>query len=207
MSYHTFGQTGIAIVGTAVAQVGIDAYHAVKTSKLQRGFQKKLDTDAARVDYIKSIVLRFKSLGLRLATGGRYRPGTKEFETILAKALTKDMNYKGLCNANIYVPGTKVPRDVWASISRGGYIKPPTTLPPDVGPIWAGGCKNAQDEFRMIFIKKFKGTRKFEHFKVHKEDIGTINLFMKFGMALIILVVLLMMLKIQRAVIKEQQRP
>jgi len=210
MSYHGFGQIvyPVAVVGTAVANVAINADHIIKVGKIQSKQQQVLDTDAAKMDYIKTVILRVRSLGPRLARGGKYRPGTKAFEVILAKALKNDMSYKGYCNADIYVPfgpndTPGNPRGVWASITRGGQVKS-GSVPRDVGPIWATGCKNAEDDARMAWIKKFKGERKFSFLRAHKEDIGTMNLALRFGTGLFMAAALLLLIKVQRAVVKEQ---
>lgn len=200
----------IALVGAAAANVGVNAYHAVKLNKMQQGFQKKLDSDANNIEYIRLLVSRLKSLGNRIAKTTPHRPGTKEFEALLKKVLINDMLYKSYCNADIYfpmgpndVPGR--PRDVWASINSTGYVKKPTIVPPDVGPIWAAGCKNAHDEFRITNVKQYKGERRFDFLKTHKIDVGTLNLLLKFGAGIFLLVVAILMIKLQSAVIEEQK--
>jgi len=200
----------IALVGSAVANVAVSAHHAVQMNKLQQGFQRKLDSDAARMEYIRFMVARFKSLGTRLARTTRHRPGTKEFNLLLKKAMINDMFYRGYCEADIYVPmGGKDspgrPRSVWASITRSGFIKHGRGLPRDVGPIWSVGCKNSHDEFSIAAITKFKGKRRFQRFKTHKIDVGTLDLLLRFGTGFFIMIVGILMIKVQRAVIKEQK--
>jgi len=52
----------VAVIGTAVANVGVTAYHAAKISKLQKGFQEKLENDQQKINYINAC---FKFLFLR----------------------------------------------------------------------------------------------------------------------------------------------
>jgi hypothetical protein len=196
------------MVVTAAANVAVSAHHAVKVGEMQKRFGKKLDSDEAKKQYIKFIIERFQSLGTRLAKGGRYRPGTDAFELILKKALLDDMNYHGYCKTDIFVPHTpgdkpKATRTVYASIDRIGHVSR-GKVPPDVGPIWATGCKNADDFFRMAYIEGIKGKRKHRFFKFFKEDIGTMDLFLRFGTGLLLAIVMLAMIKIQRAVVAEQ---
>lgn len=200
----------IALVGSAAANVATSAYHAVQMNKMQQGFQKKLDNDAARIEYIKLIVDRYKSVGSRIAKTTGHKAGTQAFDLLLKKALINDMNYRAYCEADIYMPmgpndTPGRPRNVWATISRSGYVKPPTVLPPDVGPIWSTGCKNANDEFRIVQAEAYKGERRFDFLKTVKLDIGATDLLLRFGTGLFLVVVAIVMIKIQRAVIKEQQ--
>jgi len=206
-----FGQTGVGIVavGTAVANSAVNVRHALKVSQLQQKFQSHLEKDEINMDYIRNIILRLNSVGTRLARTSRIQPGTKGFEAYLKKALINDMVYRGLCNADVYGPrgpndrpGT--PRQIIGKFTRAGHVES-SILPRDAGPIWATGCKNAQDAFRLAFIDSFKGTKKFERLKTHKEDIGVSNLFLRFGTGLFMVVVLLLAIKMQRAVIKKQK--
>lgn len=201
----------LLVVGAAVGNVAVSAHHAVAMNKLQQRFQRKLDNDAANMEYIKLLVARFKSMGTRLARTTRHQPGTKEFNLLLKKAMINDMFYRGYCEADIYVPmeskdSPGKPRNVWASITRSGYVKPPKKgLPPDVGPIWASGCKTGLDEFSIAAITKLKGKRRYEHLKTSKIDIGTMNLLLRFGTGFFIMIVGILMIRVQRAVIKEQK--
>ena len=113
------------VIATAVGKVAITAHHAAASAKLQKGFQKQLDSDEVKKEYINYIVDRFQSIGTRLAKGGQYRPGTKAFELVLKKALLDDMNYKGFCETDIFVPHAEgdapgATRKVFASIDRTG---------------------------------------------------------------------------------------
>jgi hypothetical protein len=207
-----FGFTApVTVVGTAIANVGVNAHHAVKVSKMQQKFSKRLESDQEKMAYLKLVILRVQSIAERLAKGGKYRPGTPEFEKILGVALKNDMAYKGLCNADIYYPlgndPKGSPRAIWASISRGGYVTPGTPVPPDVGPIWATGCKNADDRARMAYVQRFKGRRKHKHFRTHKEDIGTMDLFLRAGTGILMVAMLFLVTRIQKAVISEQAPP
>jgi len=206
-----FGQTGVGIVavGSAAANAAINVHHALKVSKLQKKFQTHLDKDAVNIDYIRNIILRLNSLGNRLARTSRIQPGTKGFEAYLKKILIKDMIYKGFCNADVYTPfgpGDRPgkPRTIIGKFTRAGHVES-SILPRDTGPIWATGCKNAQDSFRVAFIDAFKGKRQFKRLKAHKEDIGVTDLFLRFGTGLFMAVVLLLAIKMQRKVIKHQK--
>jgi hypothetical protein len=209
---NNLGQAeGIALVGVAAANAGINAAHAAKVSKIQKRQGSKLDADELAMTYVRNLVHRIETLGTRLARTSGRRPGTAEFEELLKEALSSDMNYQGNCNADIYVPPTSTskvgePRTIWGKINRTGFLEQPSRLPPDVGPIWATGCKNAQDKFRIASIEAFKGTQKFKHIKTTKSDIGTVGLFVTFGAGLFLLIVFIMSIKMQTAVIKEQRR-
>lgn len=202
----------VAIVGTAVANVAVTAYHAAKVSALQQGFQAKLESDEEKKNYIKYLVVRIQSVAQRLGQNGVYRPGTEAFEGAIKIAMARDMNYKGNCNADIYYPLTKddvpgKPRKIWATIDRTGYVKPGSPVPPDVGPIWATGCKNADDQARMAYIDRLKGERKHSHFKIFKEDIGSLNLLLRAGTGIFMVIIMIIIIKVQRAVVAEQAPP
>jgi len=199
------------MIATSVGKVAVTAHHAVKVGKMQKKFGKKLDSDERKKEYINFIIERFQSIGTRIAKGGKYRPGTKAFELVLKKALLDDMNYKGYCNTDIFVPHAegdvpKATRQIYASIDRTGHVSR-GQVPPDVGPVWATGCKNADDFFRMAYIDRFKGERKHGFFKLFKEDIGTMDLFLRFGVGLLMAIVMVAMIKVQRAVVIEQAPP
>jgi len=206
--YHHggFGQAVAAtVVGTAIANVVINAGHMLKVGALQKKFGGKLESDQQKMDYLKIILLRLQSLSTRLAKGGRYRPGTKGFEVLLGRAIKNDMKYKGYCNADIYFPFVAgAPPKVWASFTRAGHVSA-GAVPRDAGALWAGRCKNAEDEARMAYIKRFKGRRKHSIFKAFKEDLGTMDLFLRFGLGAFLVAVMVMAIKVQRAVIKEQK--
>ena len=201
----------IAMVGTAAANAGVNAYHAAKVSKIQKQQEKKLEFDEIQMAYVRNLVYRLEALGTRLARTSGVRPGTPEFEELLKEALKSDMEYKGNCNADIFVPPTATskagePRSIWGKISRTGFLEQPSGLPPDVGPIWASGCKNAQDKFRVAFIDAFKEEQQFRRIKTTKSDTGTLALFFTFGAGLLLLVMFVLSIKMQTAVIKEQRR-
>lgn len=204
------GTAGAGLVVAAAANVAVSAHHAAKMSEMQRKFQRRLETDQEKMDWFRLLLSRFKSLSVRLATVGQ-RPGTPQFEAHLKKVLKADMAYGGNCNVNMYMPITKddvvgQPRKTFAKISRGGYVSK-GTVPKDVGPIWANGCKAALDEARIAYIKRFKGQKQFKHLRAHKEDIGTLNLALKFGTGFFLLIMMVFITRIQSAVIEEQAPP
>jgi hypothetical protein len=208
---NQFGQVGVGVVaiGTSVANAAVNVQHAIKTGKMQRKFQKRVGTDQANLDYLKNIILRFKSLGNRLVTTKAIQPGTPAFEDALKRATVNEMIYRGNCNANIYTPRSSndaigQPRALIGKFTRAGHIES-TILPKDAGPVWASGCKNAQDSFRYSFVNKYKGGRQFRRLKTQKEDIGTTDLFLRFGSGLFIAAVLLLAIKTQSKVIKTQK--
>lgn len=206
-----FGQEAFTMVATAAANAGVNAYHAAKVGKLQQKFDKKLDQDELQMAYIRNLILRFETLGTRLARTSRIHPGTPEFEELLKEALKSDMNYKGHCNADIYVPPTATskagePREVWGKINRSGHLEQPSHLPPDVGPIWSSGCKNAQDKFKIAFVDAFKEEKQFRRVKTSKTDIGSMGLLFTYGAGLFLLVVFILSIKMQSAVIRAQKK-
>jgi hypothetical protein len=203
---------GAAMVGTAIVNVGVQAHHAVKVGQLQRKFSSKLENDEEKKQYIKYIAQRINSVATRLGKNGRFRAGTPEYEEALTKVLSSDMTYRGNCNADIYYPMTTKdaigkPRKVWASISRSGFVKPGTPVPRDIGPIWATGCKNAHDAGRMAYIQRFKGEKKHSFFKTHKEDLGSMNLLLRAATGIFMVIALVIVTRVQKAVIKEQAPP
>jgi hypothetical protein len=211
MAYVRFGQAGygITVVGTAAANAAINVHHALKVSKMQERFQKQLETDAQKIEYTKAIAARFRDVGLRAAKTGKYQPGTKQFEDFLKKILANDMVYKGYCNADIFVPMREYdqpnqPRPIFASISRSGHVSA-GAVPRDVGPVWAAKCKMAEDEFRMAILKRVKGERKFQFLKVFKTDIAVKDLALRFGIGLVLVVAMLLLVKMQKALITEQE--
>jgi len=206
MRDHTFGQIiPLAQIGIAAGDVALDYSNFTQLQDMQASFQKKLDSDAAMIEYIKYIVDRFTSAGVRLAKSGRYQPGTPAFETVLALLLKNDMQYLGNCDVRIYTPASSSgARTVWAIISRQGFITPPTNIPPDVGSIWASGCKDAQDQFSIEYIKAIKGTQRFNVEALSQMDIGTINLFLRIGLGVFLIVMVILIIKTQSELIGEQ---
>ena len=195
---------------TAAANAGVSVYHAAKVSKLQQKFQSKLDQDEIDMDFIRALLARFRSTGTRLAQTTTARPGTPDFDKLLMISTKEDMKYKGNCNAAIYNSRKAEdklgqPREIWADIDRSGHITQPNRLPLDIGVIWASGCKNAQDEFRTTWVQGYKGDRRYAHVRDTKFDIKTLNVFLKYGGGLLLVVALLVMIKLQSAVISEQQ--
>jgi len=118
------------------------------------------------------------------------------------------MVYKGYCNADIFVPMKEYdlpnqPRSIFASISSSGHVNY-GAVPPDVGPVWASKCKTSDDEFRISALKKFKGEKKFAFLKAFKTDIGVKDLALRFGLGLALVAVMLLLVKMQKALIAEQ---
>lgn len=211
MKRSNFGQAeAVVAAGTAAANAGVNAYNAAKLSKIQREQDQKLENDEIAMTYVRNLVYRLETLATRIAATTDIRPGTSEFENALKKVVASDMDYRGNCNASIYVPpipnGRPGPRAVWGKINSTGYLEQPSLLAPDVGPIWATGCKNAIDKAKIAFINQAKGSKKFDYIKTTKSDTGTIELFIKFGSGLFFVIVMLVSMKLQSAVIKEQRR-
>lgn len=205
----TFGTAGAGLVVAAAANVAVNAHHAAKMARMQRRFTRNLESDTEKMDWFKLLLSRFKSIAVRLATVGQ-RPGTLEYEKWLRKALIDDMDYKGHCNIDMYMPMTSKdvagkPRDIFATITRDGYME--GKAPKEVGLIWAHGCKGALDEARIAFIKRYKGQKEFEHLREHKEDLGTMNLALKFGTGFFLLIMMMIITKIQGAVVEAQAPP
>ena len=206
-----FGQIATAVlVTTALIGVGDKAYDVYKTGKMARRFRKKLTRHAANIDYMKNVVNFFRISGNRLAVLSGIEPGTQKFEFALMKMLRTDMNYKGNCNVDVYAPieGTSMPNTaIWASVTRSGYVggsvssgdgvTKATTV--DVGPIWATGCKNAQSEFRINYLRSFKATRRFETKKIFEEKVATADLISKFVIGSLLIMMLATTIKIQLA--------
>ena len=193
------GQAG-ALALAAASNVAVTAYHAHKVSKMQRKFQKHLERDAANIDYMKNIVTYFTSAGNRVAVVSGFEPGTSQFEFALMKALKKEMNYKGNCVADIYVPPNATDifnTPVWARVTRSGYVEGP--VPRDVGPIWATGCKNAQSEFRINYIKAIKSRRRFETGKIFREKLATSEIISKFVIGSLLIMMMVTVIKLQLA--------
>ena len=204
------GQAAVAMVGVAAANAAVNVHNAVQIGKIQKQQEKHLESDAAQMTYIRNLVFRLETLGTRLAKTSGIRPGTPEFEDLLRKAMSPDMTYQGNCNADIYVPPTATDkpgesRAIWGKINRTGFLEQPSSLPPDVGPLWATGCKNAQDKFKISAITALKESRKFKHIKETKSDIGMTNLFVTFGAGLFLIIVFLLSIKTQSAVIRAQR--
>lgn len=212
MRRNNFGQAeGLVAVATAAANVGVNAYHAAKTDKIVQAFENKLRDDEAAMAYIRNLVLRFEGLGTRLARTSGIRAGTPEFENLLRKSMINDMQYHGNCNADIFVPPTArdrpgVPRALWGKINRSGFLEQPSVIPPDVGPIWATGCKNAQDQFRIAQAQQIKGKSRFEYLLGSKAGIGQWDIIARIGSGLFLLIFAILMLKYQGAVIHEQKK-
>jgi len=211
MSHSNFGIVGVATAAATGATVNaaLNVSHALKVSKIQEGFQRQLKDDQTKINYIKNLVLRLQSIGTRLSYRPNLYPGSREFNALLKQALINEMIYKGNCNADIFVPmgpDDKLgePRQIMGKFSRSGHVVT-TMLPADTGPIWATACKNAEDVFRTARIKKLRGTRKHSVLKAQQADIGTLNLFLKFGAGLFTLVLLILTIKTQRKRIKHQR--
>jgi len=203
------GQTGVALALVAVGDAAISVHHAVKTQKIQKKLQKKATKQEIYVAYIKNMVSLLQSKGTRLAQTLKVVPGTKEFEVLLKDAVKNDIIYKGYCNADIYEPYGKEfkpndLREVIGKFTRGGYVDS-KVLPKTAGLIWAAGCKNAQDAFRIARIKRLKGEQKFQSVKIQKTDIGVLDLLLRYGTGVVVFMALLLILKVQSSIVAEQK--
>jgi hypothetical protein len=203
-----FGIIQAVAVATAVGNVAVNAHHALKVSKLQSGFQKRLETDEEKKDYVKLVAQQFQDVGKRIARGGRFRPGTEAFELVLKRALKDEIHYKGNCNVTIFKPyreSPDKPREVLAKISKTGYVEPGAHGPKDMGPLWAGKCRASQDIFKLEHVGRYKGARKHRYLRAFREDVGTMDLFVRYGVGFIMAAVMMVMIKIQYSVVEEQK--
>lgn len=209
MNYRPLGQAfAVAQIGIAAGNVALDYSNATQLQQMQTQFQKKLDSDSAMIDYIKNMVDRFTSESVRLAKSGRYQPNTTNFDSVLSQILADQMKYQGNCNVNIYNPinpANPNQKTIWATINRSGYITPPTNAPADVGAIWSSGCQSAQDQSSIAYIKGIKDTQQFNVSSLLTSDIGTMNLFLRIGLGVILVVLMILLVKTQNIVIWEQK--
>jgi hypothetical protein len=209
--YKPFGIAyAVAVVGTAAANAVIGVKHALKVDKMQQRFKRHLQSDAEKMDYIKYIGTRFGSVVKRLSVTSPHRPGTEDFDRLLKAALKNDMLYQGDCSADVYVPMQPTdkpgPRPVFASIGKyGEFVKGSAGVPRDVGLLWNSKCRTALDEGLIAGVKKYKGGRKHRFLKSIKEDIGGKKLALMFGTGLFMAIVLILVLKTQKALIEEQE--
>jgi len=146
------------VVVTSVANMAVGVRHATKVGKIQRRFAAKLESNEEKKQYVQYMAQQLQSKGLRLAKGGRFRPGTEVFELVLKKAMKDEMHYKGNCNVVLFDPykeSPDAPRKVFAKISKNGFVEAGAQVPNDVGPLWAAKCKAAQKSPNPLF--KFLG--------------------------------------------------
>lgn len=185
-----------ALVTAAVANSVIDILATKKMNKYQARFLKRLESDEVKMEFIRFLVAKLRSTGDRIVQTTNLEPGTPEFETYLTSQMLEDMHYQGNCNAEIFDP-TATPRKIIGKFYRTGRIEAPG-MPPDTGPIWATGCKNAQDFFRISHLKEQKGSNKFLKVKYQAEDLGTMDLFLRYGLGLLTIAILLIAIRLQR---------
>ena len=200
-------QSPIVEILSSAADIGLQYFNLKQVKKLQVSFQRRLDTDAEKIDYINNMVSRLTSEAIRFAEAGRVQPGIPEFDKTLALLVKNDIIYRGNCNADILAPvqNDKEPRKVWASISRSGSIKPPTQLTPEVGVIWAGGCKEAEYQARIAYNKGIKTGLMFKAKTVLLGDLSALDIFMRVGGGLLLVVGFILLLKTQNVVIEEEK--
>lgn len=209
MSYRPLGQVlAIAQIGLAAGNVALDYSNASALQQMQEQFKEKLDSDAANIDYAKYVVDRFTNESIRLANSGRYQPNTSTFDSVLAQILADQMVYQGNCNAKIFNPvnpATPNQKTLWGTINRTGYITTPTTLPQDAGAVWSSGCQAAQDQSSIAYIKGVKSLQQFNLTSLFTSDIGTMGLFLKVGLGILLVVLMILLVKTQNVVIEEQK--
>ena len=197
MSYLGLGPQTVA----AITDVGVSFYHQTKVNRMQKRFQRNLDRDAANIDYMRNMIAHFKNTGNRLLVTHNAEPGRSNFDSALKKALSKDMNYRGNCAAEIFRPADAkdlFKNHIWATVTGGGYVVTPG-MTRDIGPIWATGCKNAYSEFRSNFIKKVKSGRKFTTLVYSKDILASSELIYKFVAGGLLIIMMGVVLKLQLA--------
>ena len=190
-----------AVANTAI-NTAVALTNAGKVSSLQKNFTSKLEQDAAILDYITNMVLRLKASGKNLVASGVAQPGTAAFEKQLQQKLLNYLVYRGDCNASIYVAPRpedipNQPRPILAVCLNTGSVQGSTNVPPEVGVVWATGCRNAQDEFRVDYINKWKDTRKFTMQTLLTGDLGSLGIFLKYGLSLFLVMLLITALRYQ----------
>jgi len=212
MKDRSYGQTEIIQVAVAAGNLAIDYSNGKKLASLQRSFQRQLDSDAAKIDYTKDIVQRFKIAAQTLAHTGRISPDNSLFDKYLSLIVKDDMQYSGGCNVALYQPAQSY-KTPWITINNIGALQPYTNAPPDVGSIWVAGCHEAKDLANVDYIQVLKGQSiagglwtglRGRIQQITRADIGAIDLFMRIGMGIFIIVSLVLILKVQSALIEEQ---
>lgn len=199
-----FGQQSAIQVTSAIVNSAIDVATALEAQKLQDKFQQQQQQQATVADYISNIILKLQSSGNRIVQTGQALPGTVAFETILQQALLNDMAYQGNCTGGIYVPGTGYPRDIIGYFYPSGVVQ--GAAPAFTGPIWAAGCKNAQDSFQKNYLKIYKQTAQFNAQQNQTANLGALSLLLRFGLGIFLVSMLVAALRMQTKVLHQPKK-
>ena len=215
------GQVAIAVgqIALSAGDLAVEYANSKKLANLQANFKRILDSDAAKIDYANDLAQRIQIAATTLAHSGQIQPGTPLFDQYLGLIVKPDMQYNGNCNVGFYQPAapydqTNAPKSLWITIDRNGFVQPSGNAPPDVGSIWSSGCQEAENQAGIEYVNALKGTQisgglwtgiRGKIQQLTRSDVGTVDLFMRIGLGVFVIAGLILVLKVQGALIEEQE--
>lgn len=201
--YKGLGQAGMLITSAAINSA-LDVYSARKFGKMQAKFEKQLASDAVKMEYVRFLVDRFRTLNEMLISTTDADPHSIAYQAMLKQGMADYMKYEGDCKTTILDPTTK---KAVVTITKDGRVENSVGMPPEVGIIWATGCKNAIDFARASAIQENKDETRFNIIRKQTEDIGTKDLLVRFGLGLLVFAAVIIAIRMQRKVIKSKKKP
>lgn len=163
------GATGQIVGGFAIGQfLGslVELAGALTLGLLSFKKQKKTQAKREKVqqqhqqvrDEANAILDTIEQTGLTLVQEHGLNPITAEFEQALYSALFDEVGYKGNCNANVWLPGSKPGKDrpIWFTVTGNGRRLVPVGLlapPPNFQELWYVRCKNSRDNWIAAYRK------------------------------------------------------
>lgn len=196
--YSGLGQAGMMITSAAI-NAALDVYSAKKLGKMAERFGKQLESDAIKMEYITYVVSRLRSLCEMLVATTDTDPHSLAFEAMLREGMSDYIQYKGNCNCTLLDPNTKKPV---ATLTKDGRVLDGPGIPPEVGLIWATGCKNALDFARATNIREIKDEDRFQKSLQQTQNLGTRDLYYRYVLGGLVVSFLVLVLAMQRKVIK-----
>lgn len=197
-----FGQA-TTIITAATIDAALSAYSAKKMGKLQAKFSKQLTSDAIKMEYVRYLVDRFRTLNEMLVTTTDHDPYSIAYEALLRQGMAEFMKYEGNCACTLYDPSTK---NAVAKFTRDGKIENSQGMPPETAVIWATGCKNALDFARSANLQEQRERNQFQLVKTQKYDLQTEELFLRFGMGVSLFFAIIILIRVQRRLLKTKRQ-
>jgi len=191
------------MIGTAVINSALDVYSAKKMGKVQSKFEQQLASDAIKMEYVRYLVDRFRTLCEMVVATTDVDPSSVAFQAMLKDGMAGFMKYEGNCRCTLQDPTTKEPIGTFL---RDGSIQDNRGMPPETGLIWATGCKNALDFSRIAFLQEHKEEARFQTVKKQTIDLGNREVIARFALGGAILFTVLLVIKMQRRLLKAKTK-
>lgn len=148
-----------ATVIDVVGNLGIAAWQYLSGKKAQKKKMRLQRNQQVVQDNAVGILETIIETGNTIVTQHGIDPTTPEFEKIMYDNLYQPVGYRGYCNANVWMPGSKPGqpnRPVWFTVTKNGRVLKPINLrdmPPNFQEFWYTECRNARDSWARTYMQ------------------------------------------------------